>query len=124
MNAVTTIIAIGIAVAMGAITANAQEINEPELTGPLKLGAFTYALKCSACHGGKAQGTDKGPPFLSRIYEPGHHPDEAFYRAARNGARAHHWNFGDMPPVDSITDQQIGLIVQYVRAMQRANGID
>ena len=110
-------------VTAGPPAASAQEINEPELTGPLKLGAFTYALKCSSCHGKKAQGTGKGPPFLSPIYEPNHHPDQSFYRAVRNGVRSHHWKFGNMPPVDGITDQQIDLIVQYVRAMQRANGV-
>jgi len=42
----------------------------------------------------------------------------------RNGVRAHHWKFGSMPPVDGITDAEDGTIVAYVRALQRANGIN
>jgi len=58
------------------------------------------------------------------IYEPGHHGDLAFKRAAMNGVRAHHWPFGNMPPVQGITRADIGAIVAYVRALQRANGIN
>lgn len=101
----------------------AQDIKEPELTDSLKSGKFLYTLKCSACHGDKTQGTDKGPTFQSRIYHPNHHGDEAFFYAARNGARAHHWKFGNMPPVENITDEQIASILAYIRAMQRANGV-
>jgi len=45
--------------------------------------------------------------------------------AARNGVRAHHWPFGNMPPVEQrLTDGELGAIVAYVRELQRANGID
>ena len=103
--------------------AAAQDVAVPKLEGSARIGQFTYALKCAACHGDKAQGTDNGPTFLSRIYHPGHHADESFFRAARNGVRAHHWRFGDMPPVDGLTDEQVASIVAFVRAMQRANGV-
>jgi mono/diheme cytochrome c family protein len=49
----------------------------------------------------------------------------AFVLAARNGVRAHHWPFGDMPPVEErLTDGELGAIVAYVRELQRANGIN
>lgn len=102
---------------------SAEEIKEPELSNSLKSGKFLYTLKCSACHGDKTQGTDRGPTFQSRIYHPNHHGDEAFFRAARDGARAHHWKFGDMPPVENITDEQIASIVAYIRAVQQANDV-
>ena len=60
-------------------------------------GEQAYVSSCAACHGAEAVGTLSGPPLLSIVYEPGHHPDEAFRSAARNGVAQHHWNFGDMP---------------------------
>ncbi|HSM30420.1 MAG TPA: c-type cytochrome, partial [Woeseiaceae bacterium] len=64
------------------------------------------------------------PPLIHRIYEPNHHGDQSFYLAAKQGVRSHHWPFGDMPPVESITDAEVGQIVAYVRTLQRANGIE
>ena len=43
--------------------------------------------------------------------------------AAKNGVRQHHWPFGNMPPVEGITDSEISNIIAYVRTVQRANGI-
>ncbi len=43
--------------------------------------------------------------------------------AARSGVRPHHWNFGPMPPVSGLTDQQVAAIVAYVRSQQQAAGI-
>lgn len=57
------------------------------------------------------------------IYNPGHHADEAFLRAARNGVQQHHWRFGDMPPQPQVSDEQLVQIVRYVRELQQANGI-
>ena len=47
-----------------------------------------------------------------------------FFLAVHNGVRAHHWRFGDMPPVDGVGDEQIETIIAYVRTLQRANGIE
>ena len=43
--------------------------------------------------------------------------------AARRGVRAHHWGFGDMPPVEGVTDADIAAIIAYVRTLQKANGV-
>jgi len=61
---------------------------------------------------------------VHRIYGSGHHADAAFTLAAQRGVRAHHWRFGDMPPVPSARPEEISLIVRYVRELQRANGIE
>ena len=81
-------------------------------------GETLYQNHCARCHGGKAAGTDQGPPFLSPIYEPGHHGDDSFVLAARNGVRAHHWSFGDMPPLPAVKEEEVRLIVGYVRWLQ------
>jgi cytochrome c len=95
----------------------------PKMTPHLNVGKLNFDKFCASCHGSSGRGTDKGPTFISRIYHPGHHGDGAFYIAAKRGARAHHWPFGDMKPVPGITDPQIKSIVAYVRAVQKANGL-
>ena len=86
-------------------------------------GAQLFAARCAGCHGPSASGSDKGPPLVHQIYEPGHHADAAFYQAVRQGVKSHHWAFGDMMPIPGITDEQIGQIVSYVRNLQVENGI-
>jgi len=96
---------------------------EPKATPQLNLGKMNYEAYCASCHGKTTAGSDKGPTFISRIYHPGHHGDQAFYIAAKRGTRAHHWKFGDMKPVEGVTDNQLALIIKYVRAVQQANGL-
>ena len=87
-------------------------------------GARLYAEHCAACHGDNAAGRDgAGPPLVHKIYEPNHHSDAAFFLAARQGVRSHHWPFGNMPPVAGVSDDEVALIVAYVRELQRANGV-
>jgi mono/diheme cytochrome c family protein len=101
----------------------ADEIVVPKLSSPAQMGKIAFDENCAACHGPKASGTENGPPLIHRIYEPSHHADFAFVRAARQGVKAHHWRFGDMAPVEGVTDKQIEWITRYVREVQRANGI-
>lgn len=96
---------------------------EPEPSGRLSVGKKAYDAYCAECHGKTAGGTDQGPTFISRIYHPGHHADGSFVLAAKNGARAHHWRFGNMKKVEKVTDAQITTIIEYVRAVQKANGV-
>ncbi|MCD6674233.1 MAG: cytochrome c [Burkholderiaceae bacterium] len=86
-------------------------------------GKALYDEKCASCHGADLKGTDQGPPFLHRIYEPSHHGDAAFQLAVRNGVRAHHWKFGDMKPVSGLSADDVVHIVAYVRSQQRVVGI-
>ena len=93
----------------------------PELA---QLGKRAFEAKCIACHGENASGIDRaGPPLVHKIYEPSHHGDAAFWLATQNGVRAHHWKFGNMPPVEGLTKADVAAIVAYVRALQQANGI-
>ncbi len=87
-------------------------------------GQTAYNRFCSGCHGPSASGTENGPSFIQKVYEPGHHGDESFFRAARNWVRAHHWKFGDMPKIEGVTDQDLKGIVAYVRWLQRQAGIN
>jgi mono/diheme cytochrome c family protein len=40
------------------------------------------------------------------------------------GSAAHHWDFGDMPPVEGLSDEEIDLIIAYVREQQETHGLD
>lgn len=96
-----------------------------QLSDQEKMGNRAYDAVCVACHGANAQGQEGvAPPLVHRIYEPSHHGDMAFVLAAQNGVRAHHWKFGNMPPVEGLTDSDVLNIVAYVRALQRENGIN
>jgi len=87
-------------------------------------GAALYMESCASCHGNDLRGTAQGPPHLSQVYAPDHHPDASFRAAIANGSRAHHWDFGDMPPVEGLDDDEVDLIIAYVREQQRAHGLD
>ena len=86
-------------------------------------GKTLFEQNCSVCHGQAGDGTVQGPPLVHIIYEPNHHADAAFILAARNGVRAHHWRFGDMPPLPAVTDEMVQEIVGYIRWLQRQVGI-
>ncbi|MCE2483387.1 MAG: cytochrome c [Alphaproteobacteria bacterium] len=100
-------------------------VSMPEtLSARARAGQRAYDANCASCHGRNAAGQDGvAPPLVHVIYEPGHHGDESFQRAVARGVRAHHWRFGDMPPVEGLTRRDVAGIVAYVRELQHANGI-
>ena len=96
-----------------------------QLSDNATIGKRAFEAKCAACHGINAVGQDGvAPPLVHKIYEPSHHGDESFQRASAVGVRAHHWRFGDMPPVEGLTRAEVGMIVAYIRELQRTNGIN
>ena len=89
----------------------------------LQAGEAKFNAHCSACHGPQATGTQQGPPLVHKIYEPNHHGDAAFLRAAEFGVKAHHWEFGNMPKIDAASPADVEQIIRYVRWLQRQAGI-
>jgi mono/diheme cytochrome c family protein len=87
-------------------------------------GEELYAESCASCHGADLRGTDRGPSHLSEVYRPDHHADAAFVLAAKQGVRAHHFGFGDMPPVPGLDDDDLTAIVAYVRSVQEREGFE
>lgn len=110
-----------VASACGGVAESSAPLADDEL---LALGSDSYRTFCSACHGTDLRGTTQGPSFLSVVYEPNHHADFAFASAAKNGVVAHHWGFGDMPPVARITDEEVAAVTAYVRSVQESEGFD
>ncbi|GAB5434852.1 MAG: hypothetical protein EpisKO_42220 [Epibacterium sp.] len=106
-------------------TASLAAITIPDLDGNQIVGRNIFETSCAACHGAQGGGNpEAGPPLIHKIYEPSHHGDESFQRAVANGVRAHHWRFGDMPPVEGLTRGNVAMVIDYIRAVQRANGIN
>ncbi len=104
--------------------AETVSVDLPKLTPEAAAGGQIFVKNCSQCHGFIAGGTDKGPPLIHKIYEPSHHGDFSFFRAVKQGTRAHHWPYGDMPPQPQVTEEDVTAIVTFIREVQRANGIE
>ncbi len=91
--------------------------------GEYQAGEERFNELCARCHGMAGRGTNAGPPLVHKIYEPSHHADFAFMRAAMQGVRAHHWKFGNMPKISEATPDDVTQIIPYVRWLQRQAGI-
>lgn len=109
-------------------TAEATEVAavataQPALSETALAGEKLFNANCALCHGENAAGTTQGPTLINRIYHPGHHSDFSFRRAVAQGVRQHHWTFGDMLPVATVTADEVEQIICYVRELQREAGI-
>lgn len=118
---------IAMLLALTATGVNAQSMQIPKpseglMPNPAR-GKTLFAAQCAVCHGTDLRGSDKGPPMLHKVYEPSHHSDAAFQFAVKNGVRAHHWKFGDMPPVPGLTPDDTAHIIAFIRMEQRKVGI-
>jgi cytochrome c len=89
----------------------------------LVAGERAYDANCRACHGPLGTGSEAGPALVHRIYEPSHHADAAFRLAVTRGVRAHHWTFGNMPPIPAMDSAAIAEVTSYVRWLQQRAGI-
>ena len=101
------------------------QVKVPNLSTVAVQGKKLFDKNCASCHGVNAAGKQEiAPPLVHIIYEPNHHGDIAFKLAVKNGVRGHHWPFGNMPPMEGVSEKEVELIIRYVRELQRANGID
>jgi mono/diheme cytochrome c family protein len=98
-------------------------IRATQIPARFAAGDALFEANCAVCHGSRALGTPAGPPLIHIVYEPSHHSDLAFVYAVERGVRAHHWGFGDMPPIPNVSREEIQQIVAYIRYLQRQVGI-
>lgn len=129
-----TLAVVTLLIAVGYVTSNWMQRDRraaarrpvvvPELSEAARTGAPAFALHCAGCHGPDAGGTATGPTLIDPIYRPAHHADASFRLAVRHGVAAHHWSFGNMPPVPGLNADQLASIIRYVREVQRANGVE
>ena len=130
MLIVTAWVAFGVVAGFAIVSQTTEEsagvtvqVTRPALSQEAAAGEALFEANCRACHGPNAAGTNLGPPLIHDIYNPGHHSDLAFYLAAANGVRAHHWNYGDMPAQPQVSRDEVTQIIRYIREVQEANGI-
>ncbi len=111
--------------ALAVACSNGSDTATPPVNDPAtELGSAVYAASCASCHGAGLRGTDQGPSHLSIVYEPNHHPDDAFRSAIANGSAQHHWGFGAMPPVEGLSDADVEAVIAFVRAEQQRLGFE
>lgn len=89
----------------------------------LAAGRELYAQNCAVCHGQGGVGTDQGPPFLHEVYVPSHHADASFQAAVARGVQPHHWDFGQMAPIPSLSPDEVADITAHVRQLQAEAGL-
>ena len=105
-------------------TALAAQLGTLSLPAEHQAAEATFEQWCVSCHGSRGSGSDVGPPLVHVVYRPAHHADAAFRLAVTRGVRAHHWTFGDMPPVPDLPPERIDPVVEYLRWLQREVGIE
>ncbi|MFO0731098.1 MAG: cytochrome c [Nitrospiraceae bacterium] len=107
----------------GATNPGSPQASNSGIPAEFQPGEAKFNANCAACHGARGVGTSQGPPLVHKIYEPNHQADVAFQRAAANGVRAHHWEFGNMPKIESVSSEDVDQIIRYVRWLQKQAGI-
>ncbi len=121
---VAVVIGVGLAFFFPKQKVNSTTLKLPASFSELAIeGKRYFEANCMVCHGKNGKGTENGPPLIHKIYEPNHHSDRSFYLAVSQGVRSHHWKFGNMPPLNNVTEDEVTAIISYVREIQRANGI-
>lgn len=86
-------------------------------------GGAIYGANCAACHGAALEGTDLGPSLLDPMYASGQLSDDRFRSAVRNGVEETRWEFGPMPAMGGLGDDQIDELLGFVRASQEATSV-
>lgn len=125
---VSTVIAIGVFIL--AITMD-QRSRDPEMVAPVSTGLSALASqgepiflqRCAMCHGRGAIGSRQGPPLLHEAYGAESFSDASIVRAVRNGVTANRWQFGNMPAIPGISDDDLTALVRYIRELQIQRGI-
>lgn len=115
---------LGLAVVSLALVLGACAGDDATPEAAASTGAALYQQSCASCHGSDLGGTAMGPSHLSQVYAPDHHSDASFRAAISQGSPAHHWELGDMPPVEGLDDDEVELIIAYVREQQETRGLE
>jgi len=87
-------------------------------------GAAIYRANCSACHGADLRGAATGPSLLLTIYGPDELSDAAIRDAIRNGVSEQRFDLGEMPANRALGENQVGLIIDHIRDVQAAEGLE
>ena len=106
------------------VTACADDGSDGSARSASSDGAALYASDCASCHGNDFRGTDFGPSLLSAVYGPEQLPDDTIQVAIRDGVTAHNWEFGPMPAIGGLDDDEITAIITHIRDVQEREGFE
>ena len=128
LGGIAVLVAIGVLWLTGTLSSQREAPSVSPSTGKpvapeFATGETLFNAHCSVCHGPLAVGTSQGPSLLARVYVPSHHSDVSFYLAVKQGVRAHHWLFGNMPAMPHVTEDEVTQIIAYVRWLQEQTGV-
>ena len=99
------------------------DVTVPQLNATEQDGAALFAQNCASCHGRmRLAATVSARPWYMSSMNPATMA-MAVSTWLPAWARAHHWNFGNMPAQPQVADAEIAKIISYIRTLQRANGI-
>ncbi len=86
-------------------------------------GEGLYAANCASCHGAELEGNSSGPPLRSVIYGQDVFGDDEIRAAISDGVREPRWGIGIMIAFPRLTDEQLDLLVEHIRAEQDRLGL-
>ncbi|MFK7942816.1 MAG: cytochrome c [Paracoccaceae bacterium] len=96
----------------------------PNLSSRAHTGREHFAAACGSCHGAYGEGSDVGPVLIHALYGEEVFRDAQIMNAVRHGASARNWPFGDMPAMKNVSDDQLALMIGFLREVQTANGVE
>lgn len=100
------------------------DVSVGKLSSRAAFGQEVFNGTCAECHGDNGSGTRKGPPLIHDIYNPGHHSNQSIVVAIKNGVRAHHWPYGNMPAQEKVGFTETMAVIEFIREVQQQNGIE
>ncbi|MEZ5239447.1 MAG: cytochrome c [Microthrixaceae bacterium] len=101
-----------------------DQASAPVGAGDPEAGEQVYGDFCGACHGRDFEGSVQGPSHLDPHFEPATTSDEDYRNAIRNGVDQSAFDFGPMPAIRSLDDQQIADVIAYIRSVQQERGFE
>ncbi len=82
-------------------------------------GKRVFEGHCADCHGYQALGSPRGPSLQDRVYWRDLLDKRTFHSAITDGVRAYRWTYGDMPPVEGLSFNQIETVARYIHELQQ-----
>ncbi len=104
----------------GSDSASATPIGPGDATA----GKQVYGDYCAACHGRDFEGSVQGPSHLDAHFEPATTTDQDYRNAIHDGVEESTYDFGNMPAIRSLDDQQVADVIAYIRSVQEERGFN
>jgi mono/diheme cytochrome c family protein len=117
------VVASAVVVAVVAAGCGDGEATAPPVQGDAAAGSIPYREYCAGCHGEDGRGAAAGPGLLDARYALPGFDDQALVTAIVEGAPEREWDFGPMPRIRGLGQQELADLVAFVRELQRGAGI-